>query len=63
MHLSWDGIRRELDRQDRVRVELKREDGRTVHVRKATRAEPRQQLIYDALGITDRPGRQQITVV
>jgi len=63
MHLSWDGIRRELDGQDRVTVELKREDGRTVHVRKATRAEPRQQLIYDALGITDRPGRQQITVV
>jgi hypothetical protein len=34
-----------------------------VHVRKATRAEPRQQLIYDALGISDRPGQQQITVV
>jgi hypothetical protein len=34
-----------------------------VHVRKATRAEPRQKLIYDALGITDRPGRQHITVV
>jgi transposase len=63
IHLSWDGIRRELDGQDRVTVELKREDGRTMHVRKATRAEPRQQLIYDALGITDRPGRQQITVV
>ena len=41
MHLSWDGIRRELDGQDRVTVELKREDGRTVHVRKATRAESR----------------------
>jgi len=63
IHLSWDGIRRELDGQDRVTVELKREDGRTVHVRKATRAEPRQQLIYDALAITDRPGPQQITVV
>jgi len=63
IHLSWEGIRRELDGQDRVTVELKREDGRIVHVRKATRAEPRQQLIYDALGITDRPGQQQITVV
>jgi transposase len=63
IHLSWEGIRRELDGQDRVTVELKREDGRTVHVRKATRAEPRQQLIYDALGISDRPGQQQITVV
>ncbi|MBK1633474.1 transposase [Thiohalocapsa halophila] len=63
IHLSWEGIRRELDGQDRVTVELKREDGRTVHVRKATRAEPRQQLIYDALGVSDRPGQQQITVV
>jgi transposase len=63
IHLSWDGIRRELDGQDRVTVELKREDGRTVHVRKATRAEPRQQLLYDALGITDRPGQQQVTVL
>jgi transposase len=63
IHLSWDGIRRELDGQDRVTVELKREDGRVVHVRKATRAEPRQQLLYDALGITDRPGQQQVTVL
>jgi transposase len=63
IHLSWEGIRRELDGQDRVTVELKREDGRTVHVRKATRAEPRQQLIYDALGVSDRPGQQQLTVV
>jgi hypothetical protein len=63
IHLGWEGIRRELDGQDRVTIELKREDGRVVHVRKATRAEPRQQLIYDALGITDRPGQQQTTVV
>jgi hypothetical protein len=63
IHLSWEGIRRGLDGQDRITVERKREDGRTLHVRKATRAEPRQQLIDDALGITDHPGQQQITVV
>jgi transposase len=63
IHLSWDGIRRELDGQDRVTVELKREDGRAIHVRKATRAEPRQQVIYDTLGISDTPGPQQITVI
>ena len=28
-----------------------------------TRAEPRQQAIYDALGISDRPGRTEKTVV
>jgi transposase len=63
IHLSWDGIRRELDGQDRITVELKRDDGRTIHVRKATRPEPRQQLIYDALGVSDRPGPQQITIL
>lgn len=63
IHLSWEGIRRELEGQDRVTVELKRVDGRTVHVRKATRPEPRQHAIYDALGVSDRPGRTEITVV
>jgi transposase len=63
IHLSWDGIRRELDGQDRVTVELKRADGRTIHVRKATRPEPRQQVIYDALGVSDRPGPQQVAVI
>jgi transposase len=63
IHLSWEGIRRALAGQDRVTVTLKRADGKTVHIRKATRAEPRQQLIYDALGISDRPGRTEKTVV
>ncbi len=63
IHLSWEGLRRELKGQDRVTVELKREDGRTVHVRKATRAEPRQQVIYDALGISDRPGNTEKTII
>ncbi|MBK1634079.1 hypothetical protein CKO31_25865 [Thiohalocapsa halophila] len=45
IHRSWDGIRRELDGQGRVTVELKREEGRTIHVRKAARPEPRQQRV------------------
>ena len=63
IHLSWEGVRRELEGQDRVTVELKRADGRTLHVRKTTRAEPRQRRIYDALGITDRPGQTEKTVI
>jgi transposase len=39
--LSWEGVRRELRGQDRVTVELKRADGKTLHIRKATRPEPR----------------------
>jgi transposase len=62
IHLSWEGIRRALAGQDRVTVTLKRADGKTVHIRKATRAEPRQQVIYDALGISDRPGRIEKTI-
>ena len=62
IHLSWEGIRRALAGQDRVTVTLRRADGKTVHIRKATRAEPRQQVIYDALGISDRPGRLEKTI-
>ena len=63
IHWSWEGIRRQLEGQDRVTVELKRDDGKTVHVRKATRPEPRQQVIYDALGISDRPGKTEKTII
>jgi transposase len=63
IHWSWEGIRRQLEGQDRVTVELKREDGKMVHVRKATRPEARQQVIYDALGISDRPGKTEKTVI
>jgi transposase len=63
IHLSWGGLRRELEGQDRVTVELKRADGKILHLRKASRPEPRQQRIYDALGISDRPGKTEKTVV
>ena len=35
---------------------LRRADGRTLHVRKATRAEPAQLAIYHALGVNPAPG-------
>jgi len=63
IHLSWEGLRRELEGQDRVTVELKRADGKTVHIRKATRPEPRQQRIHDALGIPGRPGKTEKTIL
>ena len=53
---------RALRGQDRVTVELRRADGAIIHVRKSSRAEPRQQDIYDALGIPSRPGNTEITV-
>ncbi len=63
IHLGWEGLRRELAGQDRVTVELKRADGKTLHIRKASRPEPRQQVIYNALGISDRPGKTEKTIV
>ncbi len=63
IHLSWEGLRRELEGQDRVTLELKLADGKTLHVRKATRPEPRHQIIYDALGIADRPGKTEKTII
>ena len=63
IHWSWEGLPRELAGQDRLTVELKRQDGKTVHVRKATRPEPRQQVIYDALGISGRPGTTEKTII
>ncbi len=39
-----------------VTATFRRKDGRTLHVRKATRAEPEQQKIFRALGIDPAPG-------
>jgi len=60
--LSWEGIRRIMASRQRITTQLKRADGRTVHVRKATRAEHAQQQLYDALGISARAGRTEKVV-
>ena len=51
---SWTTLRRILEGQQRVTVTFRRGDGRTLHVRKATRAETDQKAIY--LGIDPAPG-------
>ena len=56
-------LRRILDGQQRVTATFRRKDGRTLHVRKASRAEPRQQEIYRALGIDPAPGGIRKTIV
>jgi transposase len=63
IHLSWDGIRRQLDGQDRVTVVLRRDDGKVYHIRKSTRPEPRQQIILDALELPHYPGSTQKTLI
>jgi len=63
IHDSWQTIRHKMENQQRVTVILKREDGKTIHLRKATRAEPYQKEIYDALGISAQPGGNQKTYI
>ena len=60
---SWQTIRRKMENQQRVTVILRREDGKTIHLRKATKAEPLQSVIYKALGISAYPGGIQKTIV
>jgi transposase len=60
---SWQTIRRKMENQQRVTVILQREDGKTIHLRKATKAEPQQSAIYKALGISACPGGIQKTAV
>ncbi len=55
-YASWASLRAILEGQQRVTATFRRKDGRTLHVRKATRAEPEQQEIYRALGIDPAPG-------
>lgn len=53
---SWRTLRETMARQHRVTATFRRADGRTLHVRKPTQAEPDQRAIYHALGIDPAPG-------
>jgi transposase len=55
-HLSWNGLRTILAVQQRVTATFRQRDGHTLHVRKATVAEPDLRQIYDALQIDPAPG-------
>ncbi|MGN8200539.1 IS1634 family transposase [Salinisphaera sp. RV14] len=56
IHASWQTLRDTMTPQRRVTVTFRREDGKTLHVRKATQAEPKQRAIYRALGAHMAPG-------
>src|SRR2546425_11141004 len=53
---SWETLRETLATQQRVTATLQRRDGRTVHVRKATRPEPHHQKINEILSHSPNPG-------
>ena len=56
MHDSWQTLRCTMENQQRVTAVFQCKSGKTVHLRKSTRAEPEQKQIYDVLGVTSQPG-------
>jgi hypothetical protein len=62
IHDSWQTLRRRLAGQVRTTTQLKRADGKTLHIRKSSRPEPCQSVLYDALGLAHLPGKVVKTV-
>lgn len=60
---SWNTLRQALATQRRVTATLQRRDGRTVHVRKATRPQPRHQTLGTLLKLDPNPGRTHRVLV
>ena len=62
-HRSWTSVREILAGQQRVTASFRRADGSTLHVRKATVAEPEQRFLYEMLGVDAAPGGVKKLVV
>jgi transposase len=56
IHESWASLRKTFSIQRRVTVTFTQRDGRTLNVRKTTRAEPDLLRLYQTLGISPSPG-------
>lgn len=63
IHSSWSSIRKLLSTIYRVTVSMQCKGGDTVHIRKSTRPEPKQQEIFSALGVKNRPGQTVKTTI
>jgi transposase len=63
IHDSWAQLRMMLSVQRRVTASLRRKDGRMIHVRKSTQAEPGLMAIYRALAINPAPGGSKKLIV
>ena len=63
IHDSWSSLRKTLSSQQRITVTFKQRDGRTLHVRKATKPEPKLQKIYDILNVSPSPGGIQKLII
>ena len=55
INLSWEGIRKIMSTQQRVRVSMPTNESQMIHIRTTTKAEVEQKVIYQALGIQADP--------
>ena len=60
---SWESLRKTLSVQQRITSSMVRTDGRTIHIRKSTHAEPEMVKIYETLGIHTAPGGTRKLIV
>ncbi len=63
IHDSWASLRKILSVQQRVTASLRHRDGRAIHIRKSTVAEPALLRIYRALKLNPAPGGTKKRVV
>lgn len=60
---SWASLRKTLGQQIRITATFKQRDGKTLHIRQATRPEEALKNIYKKLGISPTPGGLQKIVI
>ena len=60
---SWRTLHEIMSTQCRITASFRRADGKALHIRKATRAEPKQMAIYRALKVNPAPGGISKTIV
>jgi len=63
IHDSWEGLRRKMRCHMRITTTMRTRDGKTLHVRKASRPESWQQPIYRELGLSHNPGGTSKTII
>ena len=59
----WTTIRRQLSTHVRATTTMKRKDNKVIKIRKSSKTEPTHEVIYDALGLSHRPGRTVKTIL
>jgi transposase len=59
----WMTIRRQLSTHVRATTTMKRKDNKVIKIRKSSKTEPAHEVIYDALGLSHRPGRTVKTIL